>query len=167
VRSRTEVESTAWCRLLQRTVWDASFMENDSPPRYRGIFRIVLPATYAWFLFVGTLGTISTDYNFAFEAGLRYAHFWTPMLAVISMLALVGLIFRLHWFELLATALLVVGVASFPLSAAGLAISAGNLNGWAMAAGFPAFLLLPGWRMFDLVTLIRKNRGLRMVPHVR
>lgn len=154
----TDRASEVWKRIRSRTVWDPSYTLEDSPPRYWPLYTVVLPLTYFSFMVFGTLGTIATVPAIDRFASVGYGDIWGMVIGFLSTITLFGLIFRLHWLELIATVLLVVALASYPISVAGIAIFDHDLNRWALAAGLPVLLYLSAWRVTDLVRFIRKAR---------
>lgn len=150
---------TVWRRLLERTVWGESYTFEDAPPRYKSLYTVALPLQYLLFTLYGMTGALTIVPSVEQLLGSDYSDLWTILVGVNGLVVLLALVFRGHWVELIATVVLVVGMFSYPASLAVFAFILHDPNKAALAVGLPALLILPAWRVSDLVKLIRKRRA--------
>jgi len=156
-----------WSGFLDHTVWGRSYIEEEVPERYRSLYTVALPLQLLCFIVFGTLGTIANVPSVQLVAGVDYVDIWAALLAVIGAATFCALVFRFHWAELVAMIFLVAGLLSYPVSVALLAIGDQDLDRWALAAGLPALLVLPAWRVGDLSVVLRRELAARRAAKAR
>jgi hypothetical protein len=143
--------------LLRSTIWDLSLLE-EVPQRFRPIYTVVLPVKYALFALFGFIGTLTIVPSVVELTSVDYGDVWTAMVGLTGGVCLAGLIWRRERLELYSLIALVVGFATYPVSALVLWVLAGDSDRAALAAGLWVFLILPMWRISDLVRTIRRRR---------
>ena len=144
-------------RFVRSTIWDPSLLE-EVPRRFRGIYTVVLPIKYALFAAFGIIGALTIVPSVAIATSVDYGDLWTAMVGLTGLICFAGLVFRRESLELYALIALVIGFATYPLSALLLWITTGDLNRAALGVGLWVFLILPMWRVTDIVRTIRKRR---------
>lgn len=148
-----------WARRLARgTVWDTALLEQEVPRRFRGIYTTVLPLEYATIAaFASVVLGSRTQGAIARISSGQYADLWTLAIAVLSVLAGIGLCFRLERLELVATLVLVAGLVTYPI--ANIIIGAHEGNLLQMGLGIVLFQLIyfPVWRLFDIARTARRR----------
>lgn len=143
-------------RLLLRTIWDPSLLE-EVPQRFRPIYTVVLPVKYVLFALFGLIGTLTIVPTVADLTSVDYGDVWTAMVGLTGGVCFAGLARRIEGLELYSLIALVVGFSTYPLGAAILWIQ-GDVTRAPLAAGLWVFLVLPLWRISDLVRTIRRRR---------
>lgn len=158
-----EITRHGWRWLVELTIWGESYAIEDAPPRYRGLYTVALPLQYLLFVLYGFTGSLTIVPSVDHLFGADYADLWTMLVGVNGMATLVALVFRLRWAEMVTTVTLVAGLLSYPVSLAILAFIFHDTNRAALAVGLPALLILPAWRVTDLIKLIRQHRARKAV----
>jgi hypothetical protein len=147
----------------QRTrgsVWDKSLLE-EVPARFRSLYTIVLPVKYFIFFLFGVFGVIYQNApTLAKVTSESYVDIWTLVVGAAALVCLLGLAARRAQAELYATIILVVTLASYPLSLIWVGIG-GDLEKLDLGIGLFVFLVLPTWRIFDIVRTERHRHGTR------
>jgi hypothetical protein len=142
--------------LLRRTIWAPELLE-EVPHRFRGLFTVALPLSYGVISAFGVAGTLTRVPSVALVTSVTYGDIWTLLIGVTALLALVGLIRRLEGLELYAGIALVVGYATYPLSALKLWMFDADIDRAPLAFGLWAFVILPAWRAVDATRIIRRR----------
>lgn len=84
------------------------------------------------------------------------------MVGITGILSFAGLVWRHEGLELYSAIALIVGFATYPIAALILWLGTGDLDRAALAAGLWAFLVLPIFRVSDIVrTIRRRHEGAR------
>lgn len=143
-------------RLLVGTIWERALLE-EVPRRFRPIYTIVLPLKYFIFTLFGLLASANRIPTIDHLTSVDYGDLWTAMVGLTASLCLAGLIWRREQLELYSLILLCAGLATYPIGAAVLAI-AGDSDRAPLAVGLFVFLVLPIWRIFDLVRTLRLRK---------
>lgn len=143
--------------LLRSTIWDPSLLE-EVPRRFRPIYTTVLPIKYALFTLFGVIGTLTLVPTITQLTSVDYGDVWTAMVGLTGGVCLAGLIWRREQLELYSLIALVVGFSTYPIGALILWIGTADSSRAALAAGLWVFLILPIWRVSDLVRTIRRRR---------
>lgn len=144
-------------KLGRATIWDPSLLQ-EVPQRFRPIYTVVLPVKYVLFAAFGFIGTLTIVPSVAAATSVDYGDLWTAMVGLTGVVCLAGLVWRREQLELYALIALVVGFATYPISAGILWLTTHDLERAALAVGLWVFLILPMWRITDLVRTIRRRR---------
>jgi hypothetical protein len=154
-------QTTRFARLLRGTIWDPVLLE-EVPPRFRWLYTVLLPVNYTLLALFGAFGIIATIAPVAQVTSLSYANIWTLMVGLTATLTLVGLACRLEAMELYCGIALTIGMATYPVADVILSLR-GDLQHASLAFGLFTFILLPSWRVVDIVR-IRRHRKFPPVP---
>lgn len=144
-------------RLLRSTIWDLSLLE-EVPARFRPIYTVVLPVKYTLFALFGLIGTLTVVPTIVTLTSVDYGDVWTAMVGLTGGVCLVGLVRRLERLELYSLIALIIGFATYPIGALILWLGSGDSDRAALAVGLWVFLILPMWRVSDLIHTIRLRR---------
>ena len=151
--SPTPVPPSRW----RGTIWDPA-LRDEVPERFRSIYTVVLPLKYALFFGFGVAGSLSFIPVFSRVVSLAYADLWTLLVGIFSLAALIGLVFRIAMLELYATILLDVLLMVYVIALLVLGLS-GDLGRFALSIGVPVFVVLPTWRVLDIIRTERRRRA--------
>lgn len=144
-------------RLLARSIWSPSLLE-EVPPRFRGIYTVLLPLKYSLFVVFGSVTTIETAGGaIARITSGTYSDLWPVLVAAASLAALVGLIARRWALELWATFTLVALLLVYPIALAVTGLLAGNERTIGLGIGLLVFLVAPAWRISDIIRTERRR----------
>lgn len=143
-----------WRRAIRGSIWDPALLE-EIPLRFRPLYTVALPANYALFGLFGLLGLLTAVPTVAALTSIDYGDVWTMMVGLTGAISLVGLVGRRPQLELYALIALVVGFATYPIALLILALV--GKSTLALAAGTWAFVVLPIWRVSDLVRAARRR----------
>ena len=144
-------------KLLRGTIWDAELL-REVPRRFRGIYTVALPIVYALIVGFSVAGTWARVPSVDLVTSVDYGDVWTVLLGLTSLATGVGLVWRREGLELYATIALVIGYATYPIAAGLLWIFAADATRAPLAFGLWVLVVLPIWRIFDLIHVIPRRR---------
>lgn len=153
----------------RHTIWNDNLLQ-EVPARFRGLYTVLLPVNYGLLVMFGLLGTLAVVGPAApvaqVTSSLSYATIWTLMVGVTALATFAGLAFRRESLELYAGIFLIIGMSTYPIADAVLSIT-GDLRHASLSFGLFTFVLLPGWRTFDLVRVLRFRHAAALAAAAR
>jgi hypothetical protein len=142
-------------RLIKGTIWDESLL-TEVPRRFRSLYTIVLPIKYGFFFLFGVIGLIAdTAPTLAVLTSPSYVEIWTLVIGACAAISFVGLAIQHFRMELYATVVLSIMLFSYPLAL--IVEGFGDIQKLDLGVGLLVFLVMPVWRVFDIVRTERRR----------
>lgn len=138
-----------------KTVWSEEGLQ-EIPERFRSLYSIALPGKYAIYILFGITAVLFRPRSVEVATSPQYTDFWAVMIIVTTALAAAGLIFCKEKLELYASIANIVGIATYPVLLLWFAFT-GDVERFPAGFGLMGFIVLPIWRVTDIVRVIRRR----------
>lgn len=131
------------------------------PHRIRAVIRVLMPLWYFFMILFG-IGTILSPIKaFNLIIGDDYSYVWAALVSTFATLSLIGLILKTRT-ELYSSIVLTILLFIYPVYEIIDDSIDGRVDNWGSFFGAAIYILVPFWRVIDILLDIRKSQRRRL-----